>query len=84
MLSNPEDPDIDSLQPSHLEQAIALAKIEVERTPFLVRFVFSYSTATGLLLQFAVASNGAPVMFASTLPPSPKLKGLSPGGPASE
>ena len=84
ILSDPDEADVDSLRPTVLDEAITAASTEIARAPYLIRFVFSYTVAAGLQLQFAVASNGAPVMFAASAPPLPGLKGLSVGGPEAD
>jgi hypothetical protein len=63
ILSEPVESDIDSLSAEVIERAIELARAATIRNPHLLRFVFSYSHADGLVVAFAVASNGVPLTF---------------------
>ncbi len=79
-LSDPADADLDALRPGVVDEAIGVATRALESNPFLVRFVFTYSGTNGLRREFAVAINGAPVLFEAAAPGRRRIDRLSLGG----
>ena len=63
ILSDPSETDLDAFQRKIVDKAIASVTAAVADSPYLVRFVFSYSATDGLRPRFAVATNGVPVLF---------------------
>lgn len=75
VLTDPSDADIDACSRRLLQEAVSLVTAEIDRKPFLLRFLFEYSAAEGLTLKFAVAANGVPVGFASKIPSTASSNG---------
>jgi hypothetical protein len=80
IVSDPQPQDLGAIRTEVLDQAIKSAVMEIERGPHLVRIVFEYSSATGLLLTYAVATSGQAVPYARALPEGLPHSAVSLGG----
>lgn len=82
ILSDPGDADLDAFQREVVDEAVRAVVASIGESPYLVRFVFSYSRKDGLRARFAVATNGAPILFDLEPQATKQIDRLSLGGRA--